>query len=118
VELVKAGLSVSLATDAYLPAPEGMEPLVPGKLYGPEAFMAVAAPAMKAMQAAGYDENACLALITKNPAAVLGLADVTGQLAPGLDADLIVADGIPGLEILAPEQICCVYREGLPVIRR
>ncbi|MBQ2769610.1 MAG: amidohydrolase family protein [Clostridia bacterium] len=118
VELVKAGLDVSLATDAYLPAPEGMEPLVPGKLYGPEAFMAVAAPAMQALKAAGYDENHCLALITKNPAAVLGLADVTGQIAPGLDADLIVCKGIPGLEILDAAQISAVYRQGVPVIRR
>lgn len=117
-KLVNAGLSVSIATDAYLPAPEGMPPLVPDKLYGPEALMAIAAPSLRLLHAHGRDENDCLALLTKNPASVLGLAGKTGVIEPGAYADLLVADGVPALEITEPSKIHAVYRAGEKVIAR
>ena len=116
--LVDSGLIVSIATDAYLPAPKGMTGLVPDKLYGPEALMAIAAPSLRLMHAHGRDENDCLALLTKNPAAVLGLAGKIGEITPGACADLVVADGVPALELTDTSGVRAVYCAGVRVIAR
>ena len=43
----------------------------------------------------GMDYGAALAAITRNPAAIWGVADRCGSLAPGFDADVVVWDGDP-----------------------
>lgn len=43
----------------------------------------------------GMTHHAALAAITSNPARIWGVADRSGALAPGLDADVVVWDGDP-----------------------
>jgi len=43
----------------------------------------------------GMDYGAALAAITRNPAAIWGVADRCGSLAPGFDADVVVWEGDP-----------------------
>lgn len=49
---------------------------------------------------------------TSNPAKVLGMADVMGQLKPGLEADMIVVKGNVAEDIKAVENLVDVYMGG------
>jgi len=120
LHLVKCGIPVAVATDAYLPAPEGFEEvgLIPGKSYGPEALMAASALGMRLMLEDGFSENDCIKLITKNPAAILELGEQIGKLEPGYIADITITSGIPGLEVVNPEEVKAVYMSGKLVIAR
>ncbi len=60
----------------------------------------------------GMPHGAALAAITRNPAEVWGVADRSGSLAPGLDADLVIWDGDP-LEPLT--NVVSVYLRGREV---
>jgi imidazolonepropionase-like amidohydrolase len=51
--------------------------------------------AAKAVRYGNVDEHEALKMITYNPAAQLGIADRTGSLAEGKDADLVVWNGHP-----------------------
>jgi imidazolonepropionase-like amidohydrolase len=85
---------------------------------GPDVLMIIAHPAMRLLKEHGYDENAILALLTINPAKMMGKEDRYGSLAPGMEANLLVAEGVPGLEITEVKQIKEVYFRGVKVIQR
>ncbi|MBO0603300.1 amidohydrolase family protein [Sporosarcina sp. E16_3] len=83
-----------------------------------DVLMLIAHPSMKLLKNNNYDENEILALLTANPAALLGKKDHFGRLEPGLDANFLVAEGIPGLEITSVEKISKVFFRGQKVIDR
>ncbi|KXH81868.1 amidohydrolase family protein [Sporosarcina sp. HYO08] len=120
LKLVKKGIAVSIATDAYLPPhPEAdWLPFTDGQLRGVESLLAIAQPTMRLLQQQGYDENQLLALITANPAEILGKDNHFGRLLPGMDANFIICDGIPGLEFSKADAIQQVYFRGKKVIAR
>ncbi|MBU5336159.1 amidohydrolase family protein [Intestinibacter bartlettii] len=117
LNLVKKGIDVSIATDAYLP-PSPYLNLYENKLYGSEILMFIAKPSMKLLFENGFNENECLALITYNPAKILGLENSIGRLDIGMSADFLVAEGVPGLEITEIEQILGVFVNGQKLIER
>lgn len=49
----------------------------------------------------GMDPVRALAMVTCNPARILGCENRIGSLAPGMDADLAVFDGMPGVDVCA-----------------
>jgi imidazolonepropionase-like amidohydrolase len=102
---VAAGVRVAVASDAWLPKHPEAEWLAEpaGFEYGPQDLLAVAAPAFRLMAEGGADENEILALITRNPADIMGL--VGGSIEPGRPADLVLADGIPGLEFTDSQRV-------------
>ncbi|GAA0329892.1 hypothetical protein GCM10008967_20470 [Bacillus carboniphilus] len=120
LKMMQLNIPVSIATDAYLPP----YPNVPWlhftdqHLKGPETLMLVAKPAMELLHQNGYNDNQCLALITNNPSNILGKGNLFGRLEHGLQANFLVATGLPGLEITDPEQIKHVYFHGQKVIER
>jgi len=57
-----------------------------------------------------------LQAVTSRAAAVVGLADTKGRLAPGYDADLLIVDGDPIADRHAIHRIRAVYSRGLPVV--
>ncbi|MFC4025311.1 amidohydrolase family protein [Oceanobacillus longus] len=120
LKLVTNKIDVSIATDAYLPPYQGTDWLSfkDQSLQGPDAFMEIAHPAMKLLQENEFDENEILALLTANPAAILGKGDRFGKLKQGMDANFIVASGVPGLEITDTEDIKVVYFRGNRVVDR
>ncbi len=63
----------------------------------------------------GITPLAAIRTATVNPAGVLGLAEVTGQLAPGLEADILVVAGNAANDITALNQVRCVYLGGKAV---
>ncbi len=69
-------------------------PRVPGAIAGSTATMA---SVVRHAVAAGLPVIDVAAAASTNPARVLGLADRTGALCPGLDADLVVCDEAFGL---------------------
>lgn len=73
--LHEAGVEVAIQTDA---------PVVPQKHLDVCVGLAVRA---------GLPESAALESVTRVPAAILGIKDRVGTLAPGTDADLVVWDG-------------------------
>ncbi|MFC4409081.1 amidohydrolase family protein [Chungangia koreensis] len=118
LKLVKNGIAVSVSTDSYLPPHhEATWLLTKRTLYGPNHLMEIAQPSMKLLAREGFDENEILAVLTANPASLLG-KDRIGRLEIGMDADFLVALGVPGLEIVAPEHIKMVYFKGKRVINR
>ncbi|ASK62297.1 hypothetical protein CFK37_09060 [Virgibacillus phasianinus] len=120
VELLNNNIDVSIATDSYLPPYQNVEwlPFDDQKLRGPDTLMLIANPGMKQLKENGYDENQILALLTANPAEILGKADRFGRLKKGMDANFLVAKGIPGLEIVDIEDIRKVYFRGEKVVDR
>jgi imidazolonepropionase-like amidohydrolase len=60
----------------------------------------------------GFAPADVIAMATTEAAAVLGVGEVTGRLAPGYDADLIVVDGDPLAEITAVGRLRRVIARG------
>jgi len=118
--LVNNHIPVSISTDAYLPPYQGTTwlPFKDQSLKGPDVFMLIAQPSMQLLKENNYDENEILALLTANPAALLGRENSFGRLEEGLDANFLVAEGIPGLEITSVEKISKVFFRGQKVIDR
>ncbi|MFS0574057.1 amidohydrolase family protein [Sporosarcina sp. 179-K 3D1 HS] len=120
MRFIEKGMRVSISTDAYLPPYPGV-PWLPYNNQtprGPEELMRIAHPAMVLLQFRQMDENEILALLTSHPAEILGKGDRFGKLAPGMDANFLVAEGIPGLDITDPRQIKAVFMKGQKVIQR
>lgn len=115
--LVKEGIDVSIATDAYLPPASHLN-LEQDKLYGSDVLMFISQPCMKLLFENGYDENICLSLLTSNPAKILGLENSIGKLDTGMSADFLVCDGVPGLEIVDKENILAIFVDGKKLISR
>ncbi|MCM3690777.1 amidohydrolase family protein [Neobacillus niacini] len=113
-------IPVSISTDSYLPPYLGTSwlPFQDQALKGPDVLMLIAQPAMQLLKKQHYDENEILALLTDNPAKLLGKGDTFGRLGVGLDANFLVAEGIPGLEITEIDQIKTVFYKGVKVINR
>ncbi|RXI97775.1 hypothetical protein DS745_15520 [Anaerobacillus alkaliphilus] len=120
VELTVHNIPVSIATDAYLPPDPNVSwlPFQDQKLRGPEVLMEIAHPAMQLLKQQNFDENKILALLTANPAQILGKEKLFGSLAKGMDANFLVSEGIPGLEITDVNKIKAVYYKGEKVISR
>jgi imidazolonepropionase-like amidohydrolase len=60
----------------------------------------------------GFRPGDVLAMATTEAAAALGVDDITGRLAPGYDADLIVVDGDPRADISALGRLRRVVARG------
>jgi imidazolonepropionase-like amidohydrolase len=60
----------------------------------------------------GFQPAEVLTMATTEAAAALGVDAITGRLAPGYDADLIVVDGDPGADIAALGQLRRVVARG------
>ena len=80
--------------------------------------MLIAQPAMQLLKKHHYSENEILALLTTNPAKILGKEHQFGKIEKGMDANLLVAEGIPGLEITDVEKIKKVFYKGRQVVNR
>ena len=120
LKFIEKGIPVSISTDSYLPPYQGTSwlPFHDQSLKGPDVLMLIAQPAMKLLQKHHYDENAILALLTDNPAKLLGKENQFGRLEVGLDANFLVADGVPGLDITEINRIKNVFFKGVKVIDR
>lgn len=120
LKLVENKISVSISTDAYLPPYLGTSwlPFQDQALRGPSVLMLIAQPSMQLLKKNNYEENEILALLTANPAEILGKGDQFGRLAQGMDANFIVAEGVPGLEITEADKISEVFYKGIKVINR
>ncbi|MGY0693753.1 amidohydrolase family protein [Virgibacillus sp. FSP13] len=120
LKLVKHNIDVSIATDAYLPPYPDVDwlPFTDQTLQGPDALMKIAQPGMKLLHENGFDENEVLALLTANPATILGKGERFGKLEQGMDANFLVAEGVPGLEIVDVEDVKRVYFCGDCVVDR
>lgn len=120
LKLVAKGIAVSISTDAYLPPYSGAPwlPFQDQRLKGPDVLMLIASPTMRLLKKHNYDENEILALLTAHPAEIVEKEDRFGRLEPGLDANFLVAEGIPGLEITEIEKIKKVFFRGEKVMDR
>lgn len=120
VKFVEKKIPISISTDSYLPPYQGTSwlPFKDQTLQGPDVLMLIAQPAMELLKLHGYDENQILALLTANPAKLLGKENRYGRLGPGLEANFLVADGVPGLEITEVDKIKKVFYQGVKVIER
>jgi imidazolonepropionase-like amidohydrolase len=65
-----------------------------------------------------HNDNEILALLTANPAEILGKENQFGKLEVGMEANFLVAEGIPGLEITDIEKIKKVFYKGRQVVNR
>lgn len=96
VELVRAGVCVSVMTDAPATSVE---------------YLALSAGLL---MREGLDEFEALKTITVNPAHHLGIEDRVGTIEVGKDADLVIAGGCPMLMTVKPSAVlidgCFVYR--------
>ena len=120
LKLMDHDIPVSISTDSYLPPYLGTSwlPFEDQTLKGPDSLMFIAEPSMRLLKEHYYDENEILALLTANPAKILGKDHQFGRLDVGMDANFLVAEGIPGLEVTDVEQLKKVYFKGKIVIDR
>lgn len=118
--LVVSNVTVAIATDSYLP-PSNKAPWLnfdDDKLKGPETLMKLSSASMKLLHEKGMDENEILKLITLNGAKVLGRDKYFGSLQKGMEANFIVANGVPGIEIDDTCDIREVFFKGDRVIKK
>ncbi|MBQ7936668.1 MAG: amidohydrolase family protein [Clostridia bacterium] len=87
VQMIKAGCSVSVMTDAPIVAEEYL-PFVAGLL-----------------MREGLNEFEALQTITINPAKHLGIDDRVGSIEEGKDADLVIAAGCPMQITMKPDVV-------------
>jgi len=80
--------------------------------------MMLAAPALRELVNKGYDQNDALRLLTLNPATIMQRDDRYGKLATGMDANFLVATGVPAIDITNVEDIKAVYFQGKKVVSR
>lgn len=120
LKFIEKDIPVSISTDSYLPPYVGASwlPFHDQSLKGPDVLMLIAQPAMQLLKKKNYDENKILALLTANPAKLLGKDDRFGRLEVGLEANFLVSEGVPGLEITEIYKIKQVFYRGVKVIDR
>lgn len=70
------------------------------------------------MAEAGMDFPAILASLTTNPARKFGVDKVSGRVAPGMDADLVVLEGDPAGAIRALARVRYTVRQGRVIYRK
>jgi imidazolonepropionase-like amidohydrolase len=70
------------------------------------------------MAEAGMDFPAILASLTTNPARKFGADKVSGRVAPGQDADLVVLEGDPTRDIRALARVRYTVRQGRVIYRK
>ena len=75
-------------------------------------------PEFELLARAGLGFDAILATLTTAPAARFRLAQRTGRVAPGLDADLVVLDGDPASDARAFAQVRYTIRAGKVIYHR
>lgn len=119
-KMIQANITVAISSDGYLPPHENTVtfPKILQGLIGPDSLMAIAHPYMKAITQLGYDENKALSLITLNPAKILEKESLFGSLSVGKEANFIVSEGVPGLEVVDTDRIKAVYFRGEKMIER
>lgn len=119
-KLLNNKVLVAIATDAYLPPYKEVDWLEfkDNEPKGSPELMIISKPSMIKLIENGYDENEALALITLNAAKVLGIDKSTGSLEIGKDADFIVSDGVPGIDVTDKNNIVKVYLRGRCLINR
>lgn len=120
LKFIEKDIPVSISTDSNLPPYQGTSwlPFHDQSLKGPDVLMLIAQPAMQLLKKHHYDENNILALLTYNPAKLLGKESQFGRLEVGLEANFLVAEGVPGLEITEIDKIKKVFYKGVKVIDR
>jgi imidazolonepropionase-like amidohydrolase len=64
------------------------------------------------MEEAGLDYRAILASLTANPARRFGAGEGNGQIAPGMDADLVLLENDPARDVAALAQVHTTIRGG------
>jgi imidazolonepropionase-like amidohydrolase len=67
------------------------------------------------MGQAGLDYKQILAALTTNPTTRFGVADRTGRIAPGMDADIVILEGDPADSIEAFSAVRQVFRKGVVI---
>ena len=75
-------------------------------------------PEFELLARAGLGFDAILAMLTTAPAARFRMAEQTGRVTPGLDADLVVLDGDPASDARAFAQVRYTLRAGKVIYRR
>jgi imidazolonepropionase-like amidohydrolase len=73
---------------------------------------------LELMTQAGMSFSQILASLTTNPARRFGLAQRSGRVAPGMEADLVVLEGDPARDIRALTQVRYTLRQGRVIYRR
>lgn len=81
-------------------------------------LMLITQPSMKLLFENGFDENACLSLLTANPAKVLSIKNSVGKFDIGMSANFLVADGVPRIEITNPNKVSSIFINGNKLIPR
>lgn len=67
---------------------------------------------------AGLDFRQILTMLTTAPAKQFGLASLTGQIVPGMDADIVLLGGDPAKDILSFDKVIYTLRQGKLIYKR
>ena len=67
---------------------------------------------------AGLDFRQILTMLTTAPAKQFGLASSTGQIVPGMDADIVLLDGDPATNILSFDKVRYTFFQGKLIYQR
>jgi imidazolonepropionase-like amidohydrolase len=67
---------------------------------------------------AGLDFRQILTMLTTAPAKRFGLSSKTGQIIPGMDADIVLLNGDPATDILSPDKVIYTFLQGKLIYQR
>lgn len=113
-----AGVEVSVSTDAVLPPhPDALwlETNERRDILSSD-LLVLACPAMRSIVSSGAAEDEALALVTRNPARLIGVGDTRGTIEVGRAADLTFWPGIPGTDVTDGRDVRAVMVGGAIVV--
>jgi len=119
---LKIGLKPALASDSYLPVHPDASYLtkkaLQGKEIGPGDFLHLIFNLSQELLGIGVEKEEILRMLTVYPARIMGIEKENGSIKVGKRADLIILQGLWGVEINDPEDIDIVIKDGEPIIDR
>lgn len=110
----EAGLEAHLERQRWVDR-HGIATIVGNDAGAGEGFFDDLHDAMTLYAAVGWTPAQVLAATTSRSAAVLGIGDRVGRLAPGYAADVLVVDGDPLADLAALRRVRLVLARGVPV---
>lgn len=112
-QALKAGVTVAISSDSYLPVhPEavGMEGI---ELVGPKDLFKVCKPTFEYLHERGVSKVDCLKMITTNAAKVMDLDAEIGVISRLKKADIILCKGIPVFDFTDTDSVVMVIKDGV-----
>jgi len=108
----KAGVTIAISTDSYLPVHPEAVGIKDIELVGPKDLFKICKPTFEYLYERGVSKTECLKMITVNAAKVMGLETEIGVISKLKKADIILCKDIPVFDFTDTDSVVTVIKSG------